>query len=85
MPNIVQRLMPLAGGFLNSAAEGAWPTLAAATHPQVEGGQYFGPDGFYEMSGKAKLVDSNARSKDPDLARLLWDLSVELTGVDPGI
>ncbi len=85
MPAIVQRLMPLAGGFLNSAAEGAWPTLAATTHPDVEGGQYFGPDGFYEMSGKARLVDSNDRSKDPQLAHRLWDLSIELTGIDPGI
>ena len=77
--------MPLLGPFFNSVAEGAWPTLAAATHPDVESGQYFGPDGLYEMSGKAQQVDSSRRSKEPDLAARLWDLSIEMTGVDPEV
>jgi hypothetical protein len=37
------------------------------------------------MSGKAKQVDSSGRSKDPALAKELWDLSIEMAGVDPGI
>ena len=78
-------LMPLLSPILNSAAEGAWPTLAAATHTDVKGGQYFGPSGIYETAGKAKQVDSNGLSKDPALAKQLWDLSIEMTGVDPGI
>ncbi len=66
--------------FLNTAAQGAWPTLMGATAPGVEGGQYFGPRGMGEVAGPARKVDSNARSKDSDLARRLWDVSVELTG-----
>ena len=30
-------------------------------------------------------TDSTDLSKDPALAKRLWDLSVELTGVDPGL
>ncbi len=77
--------MPLFNPFFNSVPEGAWPTLAAATHPDVDGGQYFGPDGLYQMSGRAQQVDSSRRSKDPVVAGRLWDLSVEMTGVDPGV
>ena len=71
--------------FMNTAAQGAWPTLLAATHPDVESAQYFGPARWGEMSGPAKQVQSNKRSHDPELARRLWDVSIELTGVDPGL
>jgi NAD(P)-dependent dehydrogenase (short-subunit alcohol dehydrogenase family) len=80
-----QALMRPLAPLLNSAEAGAWPTLAAATDPAVEGGQYFGPGKFLEMRGSAKQVDSSDRSKDPALAKRLWDLSIDLTGVDPGI
>ena len=70
---------------MNTAAEGAWPTELAATMPGVEGGQYFGPSRYRQMSGPAQLVDSSAASKDLDKAKRLWDLSIEMTGVDPRI
>jgi len=81
----MRAMRPLVGPIMNSAETGAWPTLLAATAPGVEGGQYFGPSRFAESSGPAKQVDSTARSKDPDLAKRLWDLSIEMTGVDPGL
>ncbi len=77
--------LPVAGLLFNSAAQGAWPTLAAATHPDVEGGQYFGPGGFREARGPATVVDSSPSSKDQATAARLWARSVELTGVDPGV
>ena len=76
---------PLMRRFMNTAAEGAWPTELAATAPGVEGGQYFGPGGRGEMAGPAKQVESSSASKDTDKAQRLWDLSIEMTGVDPGI
>lgn len=76
---------PVGLWFVNSAAEGAWPTLLAATHPDVQGGQYFGPSRFREMRGPAKLVEPSDAALDPESARRLWDVSVELTGVDPGL
>ena len=60
---------------------GALPTLRAATDPTVEGGQYFGPDGFFEQRGHPKLVKSSAQSHDAELQRRLWTVSEELTGV----
>jgi NAD(P)-dependent dehydrogenase (short-subunit alcohol dehydrogenase family) len=71
--------------WLNTAESGAWPQELAATHPNVQGGQYFGPSRRGEVSGKAKKVDSSSESKDPERARRLWDLSIEMTGVDPGL
>ena len=68
-----------------SAAMGALPTLRAATDPGVEGGQYYGPDGIGEQRGHPKVVNSSAQSHDEDLARRLWTVSEELTGVTFGI
>ncbi len=78
-------LTPLMRRFMNTAAQGAWPTELAATAPEVEGGQYFGPGGRGEMAGPARQVDSNGASKDLGKAKRLWDLSIEMTGVDPAI
>lgn len=63
------------------AAMGALPTLRAATDPDVEGGQYYGPDGLGEQRGHPKLVSSSAQSHDEELQRRLWTVSEELTGV----
>ena len=65
--------------------EGALPTLRAATDPDAVGGQYYGPGGLFEMAGPPVLVESIPASHDLETARRLWDLSIELTGVDPGI
>jgi NAD(P)-dependent dehydrogenase (short-subunit alcohol dehydrogenase family) len=67
--------------FSQSAPEGALPTLYAATAPDVRGGEYFGPSGFMECFGPPKRARSTARSRDPELARRLWDVSEQLTGV----
>ena len=63
------------------AAEGAHPTLYAATAPDVEGGDYYGPDGFQEMRGRPTKVRVIAEGRDPEMARALWELSEERTGV----
>jgi NAD(P)-dependent dehydrogenase (short-subunit alcohol dehydrogenase family) len=85
LPGWGRALIPLMRWTLNTAAEGAWATLLGATGPDVEGGQYFGPSGWFEVAGPARQVQGNARSKDPELAKRLWDVSVEMTGVDPRI
>src|SRR5271163_825918 len=64
-----------------NAAMGALPTLRAATDPDAEGGQYYGPDGLGEQRGHPKLVSSSRQSHDEDLQRRLWKVSEELTGV----
>ena len=67
--------------LFQGAAMGALPTLRAATDPDVEGGQYYGPDGLGEQRGHPKLVSSSAQSHDEDLQHRLWTVSEELTGV----
>jgi NAD(P)-dependent dehydrogenase (short-subunit alcohol dehydrogenase family) len=64
-----------------SAEKGALPTLYAATAPGVEGGDFYGPDGFKEMRGNPTHVDAIPEARDPEVARRLWEVSEELTGV----
>jgi NAD(P)-dependent dehydrogenase (short-subunit alcohol dehydrogenase family) len=82
LPRILQPLSNVLGPVLFQSPEmGALPTLRAATDPAVQGGQYYGPDGFAEQRGHPKLVQSSAQSHDADLQRRLWTVSEELTGV----
>ena len=60
---------------------GALPTLYAATAPGVEGGDYYGPDGFAEMRGFPTKTQAIAEAYDLELGKRLWQLSEELTGV----
>lgn len=64
-----------------SAIKGALPLLYAATAAEVEGGGYYGPDGFYEAYGYPNPARSTGRSKNPELGRKLWQMSEQLTGV----
>ncbi|HKJ36933.1 MAG TPA: oxidoreductase [Solirubrobacterales bacterium] len=61
---------------------GALPTLYAATAPDVEGGDYIGPDGIAEARGHPTKVGCKASARDEGDAVRLWEASVELTGVD---
>ena len=76
---------PLFGLLLNSAGQGAWPALQAATDPAAEPGAYYGPQRLGETSGPSGVAQRTQQARDPDLAKRLWDVSVELTGVDPGL
>ncbi len=71
----------LAGLVTNSPAVGALGTLRAATAPDVQGGQYYGPSGFRELVGHPVLVQSNRKSHDVEVQQRLWAVSEELTGV----
>jgi NAD(P)-dependent dehydrogenase (short-subunit alcohol dehydrogenase family) len=72
--------------FLNpimaqSQEMGALPTLYAAVADDVNGGDYIGPGGFMEQRGYPKKVHSNGSSHDEMIARKLWQVSEEMTGV----
>ncbi|PLK25573.1 oxidoreductase [Novosphingobium sp. TH158] len=71
--------------FLNSSAKGAWPALQAATDPAVQGGSYWGPQLRSEMAGPSGPASRSAGATDAAVARQLWDRSIELSGVDPGL
>ncbi|MBB3611739.1 oxidoreductase [Rhizobium sp. BK602] len=79
-----QLLLPLARLLLNTAAMGAWPALQAATAPVAPGG-YYGPIGFREVRGVSGAASRSADARNPETARRLWDASVAMTGIDPGL
>ena len=60
---------------------GTLPVLYAAVEPKVRGADYIGPRGFAEMHGYPGPVRSSRRSQDPAVARRLWEVSEDLTGV----
>jgi len=68
--------------LLNSGADGAVPTLFAATSPDVVDGGYYGPQGFQEMRGgdvgPAKVAP---QALDRAVAARLWGECERLTGV----
>jgi NAD(P)-dependent dehydrogenase (short-subunit alcohol dehydrogenase family) len=66
--------------FAQSDEAGAWPTLFAASQ-DLPGGSYVGPDGFAEQRGHPTLVGRSAAASDVEMAKRLWALSEELTGV----
>nr|WP_143920391.1 oxidoreductase [Halorhabdus utahensis] len=75
-------MMKLANAvFAQSAATGALPMLMAGTDADVAGGEYVGPGGLMNMRGAPVIQRSSDRSYDDELARQLWDVSVDLTGV----
>jgi hypothetical protein len=64
----------------HSAEMGALPTLLAAAGDE-SAGSYIGPDGFRQMRGHPKVVQSTKASHDREVAARLWELSEEMTGV----
>ncbi|MBN2440439.1 MAG: SDR family oxidoreductase [Spirochaetales bacterium] len=62
-------------------AMGALPALYAATSPEAEGGNYYGPGGWLELHGYPVKSTSGKASYNTGDAERLWELSEELTGV----
>jgi NAD(P)-dependent dehydrogenase (short-subunit alcohol dehydrogenase family) len=64
-----------------SDAQGALPSLYAATVPDLPSGTYVGPDGMFEGRGHPKIVAASRAAHDEAAARRLWEVSERLTGV----
>jgi len=71
----------LMGIVAQPASMGALPTLYAATHPDLRGGEFIGPDGPGNTKGHPVLNDDPVKLYKPDLAAKLWEVSETLTGV----
>ncbi len=68
--------------LIQDAEPAALPILRAATDPDVRGGEYFGPNGWREFTGRHPVrVESTPLSHDRELQRRLWAESERLTGV----
>ena len=75
-------LMGLANRFLAQSAEaGAWPTLMAATDPDVRSGTFLGPTQWRGQRGTPGVETPSDAARDPDAAARLWEQSEELTAV----
>ena len=61
--------------------QGALPTLRAAVDNDAKSGDYFGPNGWQEWRGYPVKVEPNDLAKDEKIAKKLWDVSEELTGI----
>jgi NAD(P)-dependent dehydrogenase (short-subunit alcohol dehydrogenase family) len=81
---LAQLAGPIVGLVLNSADKGAWPALLAATGNAAPG-EYYGPTGFGGIRGVAGKARRAPHAEDPTLAKRLWEVSVAMTGIDPGL
>lgn len=66
------------------AAQGALPTLFAATSPAARGGHYYGPGGFWGTRGPPVEAAIPAAASHRQVAHRLWAVSETLAGVDFG-
>jgi NAD(P)-dependent dehydrogenase (short-subunit alcohol dehydrogenase family) len=60
---------------------GAWPLVLAAAGDGVHNGDYWGPDGRFQLTGHPALVEPQRHARERNAASRLIDLSEELTGV----
>ncbi|MCX6047830.1 MAG: SDR family oxidoreductase [Chloroflexi bacterium] len=67
--------------FFQPAAQGALPTLFAATSPNAKAGTYYGPDRFNETRGLPAEAKVPPQAQDMSVAARLWNVSENLTGV----
>ncbi len=63
------------------AAQGALPSLFAATSSEAEGGRYYGPNAFGEVRGYPAPARVPPQAQDTNTAARLWTESQRLTGV----
>jgi len=67
--------------FAMKPADGALPTLRAATDPHAVSGSYWGPAHFLELNGPPVPARISSRAKDEVVAARLWDETERLTGI----
>ena len=73
-------IMKLPFAAQGSAAR-ALPTLYAATAGNVSGGDYYGPHGWFELTGPPGKAYLSKHARNDESAQKLWELSEQLTGV----
>ncbi len=67
--------------FAQAPDMGALPSLYACTSGHVDGGCFYGPDGFRQLRGHPVQVGCSRRAHSEADASRLWTLSEDLTGV----
>ncbi|MDZ4371199.1 MAG: SDR family oxidoreductase [Phenylobacterium sp.] len=81
LPRFFRKTFPF---LFQPAAQGALPTLFAATAPEARPGTYYGPDGGGELRGYPTEAKVPPQALDETVARRLWAVSEDITGVSFG-
>lgn len=68
--------------YSQDAVRGAQPILFAATASSVRGGDYYGPDGLFELKGGPKKLKKRLGIRSLATAKKLWNTGLELTGLE---
>lgn len=74
-------IYPLAKKVIQGPDKGSRAIIRAATDPSVQGGEYYGPRGLFELWGAPVLVKSSPKASDQAMKDFLWKKSEQLTGV----
>lgn len=76
---IARTLLPF---LFQPSAQGALPTLYAATSPEARGGLYYGPDKMSETRGFPSIAKIPAQALDANVSLKLWEVSQALAKVE---
>jgi NAD(P)-dependent dehydrogenase (short-subunit alcohol dehydrogenase family) len=77
--SLTARFWPILGHFVaHSSADGALPTLFAATAPDAVPGGYYGPTGFKEFRGPPGVAKIEPKAQDAAVAKALWTAAERL-------
>jgi NAD(P)-dependent dehydrogenase (short-subunit alcohol dehydrogenase family) len=72
------RIAPLPTQGVETGTE---PLLVAATSPDAQSGEYYGPSGRFGLVGPTKLVNAPKNALNPEDNARLWSVAERLTGV----
>jgi len=64
---------------------GAEPLVHASTAAGVEGGEYWGPEGWFQLTGAPARVRARPHAHHRATAADLWSLSARLTSIEPSL
>jgi len=64
---------------------GAEPLVHALVGADVAGGEYWGPSGWFQLTGAPARVPAKRHARDESGAARLWQISCELTGTTPDV
>ncbi len=77
----ISRATRFAMHFLGQSAEaGAAPFVHAACAPDLRGGEFIGPAGWFQFKGPPAIVQANRRVLQKQDAAALWRLAEQVTG-----
>jgi NAD(P)-dependent dehydrogenase (short-subunit alcohol dehydrogenase family) len=79
--SVMSRIRSMAWFLFQPAAQGALPTLFAATSPEAVAGGYYGPHALSETRGYPTAAKVPPQAEDRRVAERLWRVSEQLAAV----